>query len=355
MTRLWPPVAATSVGSFPGTDVRETARLVAGELPELIHLAELPDRGPGADIIGRTGSLLAGISSEFVLETTPLGWRLSPAQGLNRTMRRAASMLAEDLDAMQEAADQYSGTVKVQIAGPWTLAASLELRTGERMLRDQRSIWDLTQALADAVVAHVADVRRRLSGASGVLVQFDEPSLAGVLAGRIGTASGLSSYRAVDEQDAGRVLRHVLDAVAECGAIGGVHCCAPDAPIDLLRAAGAGFIGVDLTLALADRDRDARDRSLGTALESGIGLHAGSVPALAPADLGPGLGDARASAPLRGLLSRLGLADPMWLDQIAVTPSCGLAGASPAWVRHALAACRAVGRVVRDESDDGPD
>ena len=48
---LWGP--ATGVGSLPGTDPVEALRLVTGELPDFPHLPELPDRGAGADLIGR--------------------------------------------------------------------------------------------------------------------------------------------------------------------------------------------------------------------------------------------------------------------------------------------------------------
>ena len=49
------PGSATGVGSLPGTEPREAAALVTGELPDLPHLPELPGRGPGADMVGRAG------------------------------------------------------------------------------------------------------------------------------------------------------------------------------------------------------------------------------------------------------------------------------------------------------------
>ena len=52
----WPTQSATGVGSMPGTDPLETMRLVLGELPDLPFLAELPGRGPGADLTGRTAA-----------------------------------------------------------------------------------------------------------------------------------------------------------------------------------------------------------------------------------------------------------------------------------------------------------
>jgi hypothetical protein len=337
----WGSVAATSVGSLPGTSPLEAARIVAGELSEFVHVVELPARGPGADLIGRTAGLLAGVSDSFGLETTPLGWRFAMAPG--REMRRAQSFLGEDLDALEESCIDYAGPVKVQVVGPWTLAAAVELRTGERALKDPVAAWDIAQALGEALVGHVADVRRRLPRSAAVVVQLDEPSLPAVLAGRIGTASGLSSYRPVDGQDAERSLRHVLSMIEGAGGLPGVHCCASDVPIDLLRASGAAFASLDLTTPVP-----ALDDPLGRAFEAGMGVFAGCVPAIGVG----GIGERLASAPLRDLLHRLGLEDDRWLRQAVVTPSCGLAGASPTWVRAALAACTSVGRVLRNDDEN---
>lgn len=339
----WLPAVATSVGSFPGVEAVEAARIIAGELPDFLHVPELPARGPGSDMIGRTGAMLASVADVFALETTPDGWRIAGAAG--RQMRRATSFLGEDLDALESVAEGYRGPVKVQVAGPWTLAASIELRTGERALRDEAACWDVAQALAEAIDQHVVDVRRRVPDAAAIVVQIDEPALPAVLAGRIGTASGLSSYRAVDAQVAERALRLVLESGE--GEVRGVHCCATDAPVDVLRTSGAHFASLDFVLLEHDR---ALDDSLGRAWESGMGVLAGSVPAVG---VGP-LGDRQASAPLRALLHRLGLEDPRWLAQVAVTPACGLAGASPAYVRQALSACNAVGRVVRQDHEEEP-
>lgn len=341
MSLPWTPAAATGVGSMPGTSVREATRIIAGELPGFLHVAELPARGPGADVIGRTGGLLASVSSGMGLETTPDGWRFTA--GLGREMRRAVSFLGEDLDALEESAVGYTGPVKIQFAGPWTLAASIELASGERALRDPAAAWDLAQALGEALVGQVADVRRRLPSASAVVVQLDEPGLPAVLAGHIGTASGLSSYRAVDPQVAERVLGHVLSRAADAGAVAGVHCCAVDPHVTLLRSAGAEFVSVDLVLV-----GDTIDEDLGLALEAGTGILAGGVPSTGVGQLT----DTAASTSLRALLHRLGMEDDSWLTQVAVTPTCGLAGASPEWTRTALAACRAVGRVLRHDDDD---
>ena len=342
MTLPWVPAVATGVGSMPGESPLEAARIVAGELPDFLHVVELPARGPGADMVGRTGALLARVDAGLGLETTSDGWRF--AGSIGRQMRRASSFLNQDLDALEETSQRYTGPVKVQVVGPWTMAASVELRSGERALADLGAADDIADALAAGLIDHVEELRRRVPGASSIVVQVDEPALPAVLEGRIGTASGLSSYAAVDPQVAGRVLRRVLDG--STGACVGVHCCAAQPPIALLREAGADFLSLDLT-----RIDDGTDQALGHLLEAGEGLIAGTVPST-----GTGrLSDTAASAPIRGLLDRLGLNDPRTLQRIAVSPTCGLAAASPAWARTALAACTAVGRVLRQDEDEHGD
>ena len=108
----WPTGVATGVGSMPGTLAREAATLVFGELPELPHLVELPERGPGADLVGRGAGLLVDLH----VDLQPSGWRLVDRAGLDE--RRAVSWLDEDLDALEEAAQGWTGPLKVQVAGP---------------------------------------------------------------------------------------------------------------------------------------------------------------------------------------------------------------------------------------------
>lgn len=328
---------------MPGTSPRESMRVVAGELSSFLHVVELPDRGPGADLIGRAMAMVSAVDSIWGVETTPDGWRICGARG--RQVRRGLSYLDEDLDALEEVSAGYRGPIKCQIAGPWTLAAAVELVSGEGLLHDAGAVRDLAQALAEAAARHASEVRRRVPHASAVVVQLDEPSLPLVLQGRIGTASGLSRYAAVDPGIAERVLAEVMAGVQGAdAALPGVHCCAAEVPVDLLRAAGARFVSMDLT-AIGLNHREEADRQIGTLIEAGDGLIAGVVPSVGSV----ALSDARASGPLRNLLHRLGLEDDGRLSAIAVSPTCGLAGASPSWTREALASCSAVGRVLRQD------
>ena len=168
----WGP--ATGVGSLPGTDPAEAVRLVTGELPDFAHLPELPARGAGADLVGRSAGLLV----DLAVDLTPAGWRLVPRPG--RDLRRAAEFLARDLDALHDVAGDWTGPFKVQSAGPWTLAASLERTRGDRAVVDPGARRDLAQSLAEGLRRHAAEVAARLPGAT-VVAQVDEPSLPAVL------------------------------------------------------------------------------------------------------------------------------------------------------------------------------
>jgi hypothetical protein len=351
----WPAGAATGIGSLPGTDIAEAVRLVLGELPDLPHLPELPARGPGADLVGRG----AGVLVDLPVELYAARWRVADRPG--RDLRVTRDLLERDLDTMTEQAGEYAGTFKVQVAGPWTLAATVELALGGPVLRDHGAARDLAASLAEGVRAHVADVRARLPRAT-VLLQLDEPALPAVLAGRVPTASGFGTLRTVPAETARDALRAVIEAA---GGPVVVHCCAPDAPVGLLREAGAVGAALDLDL-VTDLD------ALGEALDAGFGLLAGAAPTAAAAavDAGPGAasgagsgagdrgggdrggGDRGRSAPtsarvaerVRAVWRRLGFPAADVARQVVVTPACGLAGVAPGRARELITACRDAGR-----------
>ncbi|MEU8009283.1 methionine synthase [Micromonospora parva] len=322
----WPAGAATGIGSLPGTDIGEAQRVVLGELPELPHLPELPARGPGADMVGRSAGLLV----ELPVEVYAGRWRVAPRPG--RDLRRALDLMERDLDQLTEQAEGYVGPLKVQAAGPLTLAASLELPIGGRLLRDPGAVRDLTGSLAEGLRAHVEAVARRLPQAS-VLLQLDEPSLPAVLAGRVPTESGFGAYRAVESVDAAALLRTVVEAA---GVPTLVHCCAPDVPLELIRSTGAVAVALDLDL-VTDLD------PLGEALDAGLGLLAGAAPTRPPST-GRAPTSAQIADRVRQLWDRLGFPRRQLAEQVVVTPACGLAGATPQYARAVLAACRDAGR-----------
>jgi methionine synthase II (cobalamin-independent) len=322
----WPAGSASGLGSLPGTDIAEAQRMIFGELPDLPHLAELPDRGPGADVIGRTAGLLVDLPVQIYAGR----WQVAPRPG--KDLRRTADLMERDLDQLTVQGDTYPGTFKLQAAGPWTLAASLELQVGGRLLRDPGAVRDLTDSLAEGLRRHVAEVQKRMPHAN-ILLQLDEPSLPTVIAGHVPTESGLSVYRAIDGPDAATALRTITEAVSVPVV---VHCCAPDVPLQVVRDARAAAVALDLAL-LKDLD------PLGELLEAGLGLFAGAV-ATRPPSAGRAPSSAKIADRVRELWTRLSFPPRRLPEQVVVTPACGLAGASEKYSRAVLEACRDAGR-----------
>ncbi|MDO5712358.1 MAG: methionine synthase [Micrococcales bacterium] len=355
----------SALGSWPGTDIRACVRFVrdvfAGDPGDgawsLPYLPELPDRGPGAELVGRSAAFLVGLP----VDLQPSGWRIVDRPG--RDAGRTAAYLRQDLDEMAEAYDGYDGPLKLQVAGPWTLAANVRVGRGERAVVDPGAARDVCQSLAEGLSEHLRTVASLVPGAR-LVVQLDEPSLPAVLAGHLPTSSGFGTHRAVDPETVERGLRTVIETVRrqlrEGGAAGeadgrrdhlaapgpqespeagaprildprhpdvAVHCCAPDVPIALLRSAGVAAVSLDASLL----DPSGWE-SVAVTVEAGVGLWAG-LP------LEPQAGALAAAELLVRNWCELGL--PLSrLDGVVVTPTCGLAGSSPPRARaiHKLAA-----------------
>lgn len=331
----WGEGAASGIGSLPGRDPFEAARVVIGELPDLPYLPELPARGAGAEMIGRTAALLAGLAVELV----PSGYRITARPGLDH--RRAVDLLRTDLDALEaavESARTRPAVLKVQAAGPWTLTSEVELHSGHKVLTDRGALRDFAASLAEGLREHTAELTRRLGVPT--VVQLDEPALPGVLAGSVPTPSGYGTVPAVPEPDVADVLRAVFEAVPGPRI---VHCCAPRPPLGLLRRAGADVLAVDAEL-LAGAPRATVD-ALGEAWDSGASVLLGLVPALEPV-VPPTL--AGLAKPALDLVDRLGFARSLLARQCVPTPSCGLAGATAQWAARAHTLARELGAAFVD-------
>ena len=348
----WEDGSATGIGSMPGTDPAEAMRVIAGELPGFPYLPELPDRGPGADLTGRTAALLVDIPAEV----SPRGWRLAERPG--RDLARARTMLSSDLDVLEEVLQGFRGPVKIQLCGPWTLAATLELpKTMNVAVADPGAVADLTASLAEGAAAHVAEVAKRVPGAH-LVIQFDEPALPAVTAGLVPTASGLSRLAAVEADTVRDRLSLVLASTREYTL---VHCCASAVPFGIIQAAGADGLAFDLS-----QLRRGEEDGVAEAAEAGMGLLTGVVPAVAAPDAGPdgparaaptGPGDGSAEAREAAervirLWRRLGLPLATCAEQAVITPACGLAGVAPGQARAALARCREAAGMLAELTEE---
>jgi hypothetical protein len=116
----------------------------------------------------------------------------------------------------------------------------------------------------------------------------------------------------------------LTEAITRSGAAAIVHCCAGRVPVQLLAGAGFGAISFDATLVRPDEHWAA-------AFESGVDLWPGVIPTsgdLAPSD------DVRRH--VDRWFNGLGFDDAAYGERTVITPTCGLAGATPEQARAAL-------------------
>src|SRR5207237_520243 len=155
------------------------------------------------------------------------------------------------LDVAQEMLLGYEGPLKTQICGPWTLAGTIELRSGRRALADSGAVRDLGQALVEAAAGHVAELAGRVPGAQ-VLPQVDAPPLpagpAGPDAGREVAAAARALWRRTG------LASELLGTVAvtpTCGLAGSSQGAAGTA-LRLCRAAARTLVDDPEELAMDD-------------------------------------------------------------------------------------------------------
>ncbi|MBT2522710.1 hypothetical protein [Arthrobacter sp. ISL-28] len=321
-------VTATALGPWPGQDPVEAARIIRGELgsPHLPYLAELPDRGVGADAIGRTASLLV----DMAVDVQTHGWRIVDRPG--RDLIRARSALSTDINVLADVAGEEEDPArefKVQLRGPLSLAAGLHLHNGERALIDYGARRDIAASLAAGVGDHLARVAGAVPGAR-LVVQLDEPDIASILAGSIPTSSGYRTLRSVPGQEVTELWRVVVDALRAAGAAEiAIAVTEIEAPFERILAAGADSIAVPLK-ALTSRQWE----QLAEAVEAGTRLWAGAV----------AVDDAAA-----GLPKAAEVADALWrpwrqlglpgtsLGAVRLTPTAGLDAYTPSGATAVLA------------------
>ena len=199
-----PQMTAFGLGPLPGIDFAAAADVVLSESP-VPHIPQLPGRGVGSDLVGRTAALLP-----LNLDIGPRSWRVTRRPQI-ATMR-AQDQFERDLDLLEELWAGKVAELKVQVVGPWTLAAQIEMANGHRMITDRGATRDIADALLYGVREHRADVEKRFGVPT--LLQLDEPMLGRV---RRGTVTGATDYEeipAVPDERAldvlGRFGEHLL-------------------------------------------------------------------------------------------------------------------------------------------------
>ena len=189
------------LGELPGASIIAAADIVAGETGDLRQLPILLARG--VDVVGLTTGILPGIN----VDAGPRSWVLSTRPQL-RT-RRIWDRVEADLDQCEQAWGTRIDAVKIQVAGPWTLSASIELSNGHRALTDTGALRDLTESLIAGIQEYSADVRARFD--TEVYVQLDEPLLAQVRDGSLPGTSQFDEIPSINDVDLGERLAGVIE------------------------------------------------------------------------------------------------------------------------------------------------
>lgn len=295
----------TGVGSMPGTSFAEATRIVA-TTQSVVAFPELPAR-PDSDMISRALGL-----SELPVERCLDGWRLSRKQ--DGAHRRAARWWRNDFDDFEEFTQGeftqgMESPVKIAITGPWTLATCLRLPhpTMDHVLADPIAVLDVAQGMGEAVGELVARFASRFP--NELIIQIDEPALAGVLDGALPTTSGMHRYRRPDRGEIIRVLREV------CVPGAWLHSCGGAVPLDLLKQ--SGFHGISCPLPGEPQQIEVLEEWIGT----GGALAAGVVDTRVPRCPGHDEIAARVLTSLRHFAMDPGHID----DSVLLTPECGLA------------------------------
>jgi methionine synthase II (cobalamin-independent) len=327
-----PLIRTTGIGSWPGTDMADAVKIAFAECPDLPYLPELPARGAYAQLIGRSTAFLAGLA----VDLQPAGWRLTDAS--SRDHRLAISTLRADLDMLEEHAQGYEGTVKLSVAGPWTLAAMMERPRGDRVLADPGARRDLGQSLAEGIAQLVAELVRRLPDVEP-LIQLDEPMLSAVLAGGVPNASGLFRHRVIKPSEVSGAISHAVHRLAPTPVV--VHCCAAGPPIDLLRTAGVSGTLLDI-----DQLTGAEWDVVGASLEAGLWIGMGALPTDRT------LGTDQVARRVLKSLRDLNLEPILLAERTVITPACGLASATRDRAVRALRTLRSAAQIVTEQLAD---
>lgn len=249
----------TMAGSWPGRHQLDAQKMACEALSAtgagvsiMPYLVETPERGPGADMVGRA----AGMLVDMPVDLTSYGWRL--AGGAGREVVSSQRMVRGDADTFAEALGEGHTLVKVQVCGPWTLAASLWLPHGERVLGDHGAVRDVSDSLAEGVAGYLSSVSEAVGGAQ-VVLQIDEPSCAAVNSGSVPTASGLHRVRAVPEGDMAALWSRWFDTVRKAPALSEVvmHSCASRLPWKAIRTSGVEGLTFDHSLLTVQEIDDA--------------------------------------------------------------------------------------------------
>ena len=178
------------------------ADIVAGENGHDLFIPRLPGERIGA----LTAARLDGLHLDIGPRTMRLHSDSSDARpaAVLRRLRDTWLRIMDGCEIMWPA----GRLVRIQLAGPWSLAAGIELFDGHRALTDRGARRDIADALAEAIGDYVRDITRRFAGE--VHLQIDEPLLPAVMAGKLSGVHQWDTISAIPVPDAALLLARTV-------------------------------------------------------------------------------------------------------------------------------------------------
>ena len=258
------------LGPWPGSDLHEaqvTAIGALGDLPEglmgLPPMVRLEEGGPWAEPVARGAALL----TEMAAEVGPHGWKLADRPG--RDLERVHAAAREAMDVLAVAAYRYEGPLVVSVPGPWTLAATLYLARGDRVLSDTGAVRELIASLGDGLGSLLGSIASAVPGARPV-VMLREPMIDAVLDGAVLDFSGHGRLWSVPHEIVTAGVSAVVTAAREAGASQVVVHTGESPRRGALSVAGAS--GGDAVAVPSSSLGSAQWEQLAGLVEEGIGL-----------------------------------------------------------------------------------
>ena len=218
-----PLARASGRGDFPGDDLAEAMSRVEGELgaPHLPFLPHLPALGWRSTPLARTLAVCEGLA----FDGASFGWRMvhSGSRGARESalaqdrLLSDINLLADRVGAQKKRFGSGQAPVyKIQLVGPLTLAASIYLPGGERVISDAGASRDLLESFLEGLERWAASLREALQAPQALIaVQLDESEFQRLLEGSIPTVSGFRSLSALQPHYYQQVYRRVAERFAE--------------------------------------------------------------------------------------------------------------------------------------------
>lgn len=292
---------ATAIGSLPHIDAAAAAELVLGLLPDLPAAPQLPRRSRAEGMLAQMADGVAGIRADAEGRLLVEPSSMDPTPALDSPTFGDESWAG--LNAFLAATAHRTGPIKVQLAGPVTLALAL-VEGGAAPSAALPAAGLIVEQRAAALSRWIAE---RVAGAP-VVAFLDEP--------------GLTVFsRAGAPFDPNDVIEVVSAALASFGrgTITGIHCCGPT-DWRLVVSTGPDIISAPLAIGLEDEGA-----AIGPFLEEGGVVAWGAVPTDRPIGDDPGLLCRQLIATWRALRAD-GCDGDLLRSQALITPACGMAG-----------------------------